>query len=209
MGRLVVTSVLVALAMCANAEPKHVVDGGTTTFGPTTSVAFDKDIEASARKFQAQYPQGADRYAQFDISYPRDRAEYQAMGKYAIVLLAALTHDPAELPLSRVYVRDDGHETELKRIVAVRRQVPDRSATLAMYGMHREDAFYMLPVSLVHPGAEIVCDFAAHRRGFSLGTLELPPVDFIRSDDNRSAGHEPSDVALRAFFHREYPGILP
>ncbi len=202
---------IAALAVCAvqaQADQLHLEYPGSTTYGPTTFDSLDKSMEEAARELRQQQPQGADRFAAYDMAYPADAVEYKAFGKHAIVLVSAVSHDVGELPLARVYIRVGGREISLKPILAVRRDTQEGSATRAMFGQYRADAFYFVPISLLAPDAKLICDFAANRKGFTLGTVDVPDLDFIVSDRDRTSSREPSFAALKAFMDREYPGIV-
>jgi hypothetical protein len=130
------------------------------------------------------------------------------MGKYGVVLVSAISHNPKELPLSRVYMRIDDRDVELKRVMSVRRQTPEGSATREMFGAYREYAFYLVPVELVTKSTLLFCDFAANRKAFQISQLDDPEPAFIASDHDRTPGKVPSTAVLKAFIAREYPGIL-
>jgi hypothetical protein len=209
MRKLVLTAILAALAVAAPAGAQDVKAPATTTFGPTTSAAFDQRIENMSRDYLALYPQQrGDHIAISDMSYPIDASEYAAMGKYGVVLIAGIARDPAELPLARVFIRAEGHDFPLKRLWSGRRAVTPGSALEQMFGVNRQDDFYLVPIALLKPGAFLGCDFAAHRKDFVMGAVDTPQVGFVIVDKDRSPGAEPSEVVLRAFFAREYPGIV-
>jgi len=60
--------------------------------------------------------QVTDRVVRDDIAFPADDAEYLALGKHAVLLIAAVTHDPAELPIARVYLEKENGVIQLKRL---------------------------------------------------------------------------------------------
>ncbi|HSZ63369.1 MAG TPA: tetratricopeptide repeat protein, partial [Terriglobales bacterium] len=61
------------------------------------SLSIDRAIEQAAQKFSSEAT-ATDRVVQDDIAFPADAGEYRKLGKRAILLIAAVTHDPAELP---------------------------------------------------------------------------------------------------------------
>jgi len=130
------------------------------------------------------------------------------MGKYGVVLVSAISHNPKELPLSRVYVHIDNRDVELKRITSIRRQTPKGSATREMFGAYHEYAFYLVPVELVTKSTLLFCDFAVNRKAFQISQLDDPEPGFIASDHDRTPGKVPLKAALNAFIAREYPGIV-
>lgn len=204
--------VLALYALCgalAWGEPEHLVGPGTTTNEPVASSAFDRNIEDIATKYLSVYPDGGDRVAFFDLGLPKDAAEYVAMGKNGIILVSAFSRDNAELPLARVFVRLNGNDVTLRRLWFAPRDVAAGSSTEKMFGPNRVDAFFLFPIELLQPGVEVICDFAANRQDFSLGTVDMVPADFMRGDPNPAHNDNPPKLALGTFIAREYPGIIP
>jgi Sel1 repeat-containing protein len=76
--------------------PQHEV-----SFGEPTPLGIDEALEEMARQYSAR---PTDRAVRDDIAFPATDEEYRGLGKHAILLLAAVTHDPVELPLRRVYL---------------------------------------------------------------------------------------------------------
>jgi hypothetical protein len=70
--------------------------------GEPSQLGIDEALEEMARHYSAE---PTDRAARDDIAFPATEQEYRALGKHAILLVAAVTHDPAELPLGRVYLQ--------------------------------------------------------------------------------------------------------
>jgi hypothetical protein len=186
----------------------HIVYEGLTTFGPSGLAAIDKRIEVAAQDMNQTYPQGGARYVANDLAYPRDDDEYYKLGKYAVVLISAVTQDAAELPLARVAIRNGATLTDLKLLASGRRETAEGSVVREMYGRTRQDAFYLVPLDQVKRGATLECDFAANRQGFVIARLSEPPLGFIQADPGRKSGAEPSAAVLQAFIAREFPGIL-
>jgi len=67
--------------------------------GAVTPAEIDRRLEQRAAEIRRVAPQGGDRYVLFDLAYPHDDAEYRAVGKSALVFLAALSRISGELPI--------------------------------------------------------------------------------------------------------------
>jgi hypothetical protein len=187
-------------------EIGHVVYDGPTTFGPDGLTLIDNRIKTAAQNLKKDYPQGISRYAAFDMAFPRDEDEYYRLGKNGVILISAVTQDAAELPLARVTIRNGDTLTELKLLASGNRETADD--VQAMFGSHRQDAIYLVPLDQVKRGATLECDFAIARQGFVLARLRDPEPYFIRADSGRKSGPQPSARLLQALISREYPGVL-
>jgi hypothetical protein len=186
------------------AGPRHEFSPSTGFAHAVPLSSLNKRIEETAAEYGRKYPPGAiTRYIEFDIAYPADAAEYAAVGKYAVLLLAACSHDASELPLARVYVRDRA----LKRIGSAVRAVPAGSQAHKVLGENRVDSFYLVPVDLLRGKDALLADFAKNRTGFVVSSdFDLPP-DFILKDAAPKVSSRPSLVAIRTMIDREYPGF--
>ena len=165
---------------------------------------MDEALQETAKEY-SNTP--TDRTVRDDIAFPSDEGEYHAVGKNAILLLAAVTHDPAELPLASVYLEKNGEIVELRKIGSfLCRSVPN-SEVEKVLGAYRENAFYLLPTSAYFQDAKLVIDFARNRTGFQL--IQFPEeikVHFINADPDRGqvSRLSVSDEAVDAMVLREY-----
>jgi hypothetical protein len=137
---------IVALALLASAtsEAQTLVQRPVSQ-GAVTPADMAERLEKSAARTRAQAPKGAARGSSIDFCWPSSVAEYQAIGKYVLVLVSVVTQDAAELPLRRVYVTVNGEQTELIRLSSQRRDVGKGSTTFSILGPFREDGFYVAP----------------------------------------------------------------
>jgi hypothetical protein len=146
----------------------------------------------------------AERGAFWDYCLPIDESEFSAVGGNGLLLVTAISHDKAELPLKRVYFKDDEQEivlTSYKRLIS---EYPSDSDVAKMYGQFRVDEMFLLPGSVELKG-DVFVDFSVNREGFSLGlTAEGIPWPSYRSNP---VG-EINPLALELFVAREYPGFL-
>ncbi len=167
---------------------------------------MDKRIESQA----AGLKDGARaaRAAFVDFAWPADAAEYKALAKHIIVLVTAVSQDPQELPIKRVYVDAGGKPIELRRLGGERGTISDPNVAAGL-GAHREDSFWLAPARAMARKGHLRVDFATNREGF--GVYELPgtPPNFVVGDPfpNPPRGAKPDLKVVRSMLEREYPGF--
>jgi hypothetical protein len=98
------------------------------------------------------------RVALFEIALPDDSAEFAAVGGNALMVLTALSWCPYELPLARAYLTVRGHDTALTLLSSVV-SLPEDTTVLRVYGQHRVDALYLVPVEAIAAGGGLNVDF--------------------------------------------------
>lgn len=197
------TAAVVCLALLARAQQ-------AAAPAPPTPAQLDQAIEDFARQMPAGIT--ADRYAAFAVAMPADAAEYAALNKHALLVVAALSKDASELPLKRVYLEQDKRTLELVFVGLARSEVPADSPAGKLMGTHRVDAYYLLPTSAWRQPGTLLADFAAHRKEFILGRFPLPIKEkFIRDDQNPepAAGSEAAISAVNALLARAVPTPVP
>jgi hypothetical protein len=204
---LLLAPLLAAAALPARplaAQVVHAAQPGGWAHVPATPGAMRARLRNAVDEFRRNAP--VPRLALFDMALPVDSAEADATGGYALVEVTVLVQDSTELPLARVYLRTAAGEVPLpvfrSRLSATRAK-DDEAA--AVFGRFRQDALYLLPLRDVYAGADLLIDYAAHRKGFGLATWSggaLPPDAPALP---RSAPRPPGDAALDAFARREYP----
>jgi hypothetical protein len=128
-------------------------------------------IEAWAKEREMKHAPPVEREYDFNICYP-DRAEFEAMARYSLLILMVVTQSAEELPLKRVYLRMRDGELPVLKIGSWRRDVDQTLVTYKMYGPYREDGFYLLPLSAYLRIAQLQADLAANRSGLPL--MEFP-----------------------------------
>jgi len=174
------------------------------SFGKQAPLGIDQALEVMADEYSAQ---PTDRVVRDDIAFPASEQEYRDLGKHAILLIAAVTHDPAELPLQRVYLQKNGSIVELQKIGSFLCRTPAGSAVERVLGPYRENAFYLLPISAYFQKADLLIDFARNRSGFEL--IQFPEevkVDLVLkdTDHDKEAALPVSKDVLNAVVLREY-----
>jgi hypothetical protein len=200
--------VALALFACATAEAQTLTKRPVSQ-GAVTPADMTERLEKAALRTKEQAPKGAARGSSIDFCWPSSTAEYQAIGKYVLVLVSVVTQEAAELPLRRVYVTVNGEQTELVRLSSQRRDVGKGSTTFSILGPYREDGFYVAPAGLMMRDGFLQADFATRRNNFNLYKLPGTPPDFIKADNDPMPSKDatPNMPALKALLTREYKGF--
>ncbi|HYX67889.1 MAG TPA: hypothetical protein VE825_02050 [Terriglobales bacterium] len=205
MRRSLLVAVVLALTLLAGAQ-----EAAAPAPAPPTPAELDQAIEDFARGIPAGIT--ADRYAAYAVAMPKDAAEYQALNKHALLVVAALSKDASELPLKRVYLEQEKGTTELWPFAVVRRDMPADSAAGKLMGTHRVDSYYLIPLSAWRQPGTLLADFAAHRQEFILGKFPQPiKEDFIRNDAHPepATGRKVAPEAFWRIVRRTTPGWRP
>ena len=201
---------IVALALFASAAAgAQTLTQRSVSQGAVTPADMTERLENSALRTQEQAPKGAARGSSVDFCWPSSATEYQAIGKYVLVLVSVVTQDAAELPLRRVYVTVNGEQTELVRLSSQRRDVKKGSTAYSILGPFREDGFYVAPAGLMMSDGYLQADFAVRRNNFNLYKLPGSPPEFVKADDKPMPAGDaaPNMPALKALLAREYQGF--
>jgi hypothetical protein len=143
--------------------------------GLETPQTVSNKLERYAKDWQSKQVLPVERITVYTIWDPSNRAEFEALAHYSLLLLTVVTQSAEELPLKRVYLRMPDREIALLKIGSWRREVDQALVTYKMYGPYREDGFYLFPTVAQIRIAQIQVDFAANRSG--LPVLELPTQD--------------------------------
>jgi len=206
MRRLLIVALAVFVSTAANAQT---LTQRPVSQGAVTPADMTERLEKAAMRTKEQAPKGAARGSSIDFCWPSSVEEYQAIGKYVLVLVSVVTQDAAELPLRRVYVTVNGEQTELVRLSSQRRDVGKGSTTFSILGPFREDGFYVAPVGLMMSDGHLQADFAIHRNNFNLYKLPGTAPDFITADKDPMPARDatPNMPALKALLTREYQGF--
>lgn len=146
----------------------------------------------------------------FDIALPANSAEYEALGKHAILMLEATSALPSELPLRSTYVVANDIRVPLQRVAVL----PSREVTTRRGDQEetysRQIAFYLIPIYLLKQDARLMVDFAGRRDGFGISRFPLSLAGaptFIRADDYPFPS-EPDLQSAGAVIVREFPAAF-
>ena len=206
MRRLLIVALALFVATTADAQT---LTRRPVSQGAVTPADMTERLEKAAMRTKEQAPKGAARGSSIDFCWPASAEEYQAIGKYVLVLVSVVTQDAAELPLRRVYVTVNGEQTELAKLSSQRRDVKKGSTTHPILGPYREDGFYVAPAGLMMRDGYLQADFAIRRSNFNLYKLPGTPPDFVKADNDPMPARDatPNMPTLKALLTREYQGF--
>jgi len=172
-----------------------------------TNTALDARIRDAATQYRTYAP--IPRTAFFDIAYPKDSSEAQALSGYAVLVVTALVQDSTELPLTELYFRTASGDQHCDLYSSVASVVVD-TVIRGTFGKFRLDALYLIPLANRLATGELLADFATHRRGFRLGQFDgQVPEQLQHLGTIRPPTHLPSDAPVAIIVRREYPDLAP
>ena len=185
-------------------SPPTPVKLGVTT--PQTQINAI-EVWAKEREAKQNRPLERERYC---IIVDPNRDEFEALGRYGLLILTLVTQSAEELPIKRVYLRMRDREIPLLKIGSWRRDVDQTLVTYKMFGPYREDGFYLFALSAYLRVAQLQADFAANRYG--LPVMELPAQvgpNWLRTLQNPDPlpGALPNLRALQQFLRRTTSGF--
>jgi hypothetical protein len=174
---------------------------------PVTNATLDARLATAASAYRRYAP--VPRVALFDAAYPKDCDEFAAMTGYGVFVVIAVAQDSTELPPARVFAVVAGAETPFPQVEGIQSHVaPTDTMVRATFGTYRFDAIHLFPVAAGGANADVLLDFAAHRRGFRLGRLMGPASAALRACPAPPPGSQlPPPEAIRALVRREYPDL--
>ncbi|HKU65368.1 MAG TPA: hypothetical protein VJQ06_09935 [Rhizomicrobium sp.] len=188
----------------AATEPGHLVSPAGGAKGAVTRQQFEMRFETSAAgPLMGGAGTRADRFAAFDIAWPRDVEEAKRLGGNTVILLGALSRNVSELPLAKVYLeRPDGSQVVLRRLGRVKRTLAASSQAAKVFGPNLTEEFYLVPVHALGRNVMLKCDFAKNRLGFVVSHSLSSASPVVQSPAVR-----PLAGAVQAMVEREYPGF--
>jgi len=159
---------------------------------------LDRAGERAARLAKGQ---SAPRGIAFDAAGGAGQQEHARLGHGVLVLVVAVSHDPAELPLRRV--RALGPGSAERELVQVGRLPPPVLAALRLppaLGSAADGGLWFLPEARATPGP-LLADFARSREGLAFG--EVSPAVLAGLHDRDPA--RPEAAVVRVVAAREFP----
>jgi len=186
---------------CLGPDP-NIVSG---TFSPER---INADIEEAAEKRQKINPNPLPRGNFFKLVFARNLNEFNALGRYSVMLLTVLSQKTEELPLKRVFHRS-GPEIPIARISNWRSELPANMLARKMYGPYREDGFYLVPTGIWFRDGQMLVDYAANAAGISIAKLPGPPIERLKNFGNLdpAPGARPNLAAVQKIIRDRFTGF--
>jgi hypothetical protein len=174
-----------------------------TTTGPSALLSHAARMEHDAVEDIKAGHSGTGWFVDIDIVYPTDTAEYEAVGKYALMVFSLFSDDRDELPLAQVKVGG----VRLECLDFVPRGVPADSASAKAFGKFRADTLCIVPAVLARNGKGIKLDFTKNHKDVEIGNSPFEEPDFVKADSDPRSPPKPNPAVLQRFIDREYPGF--
>lgn len=192
----------IALASLAGTSP---VEAKMARKKPAARVVPKKSFDEVLDSMGIDPSRGTD----FDLCYPANSDEYEALGKHGVVRIDAQSILSSELPLTRAYLTVKGLNFPLRMLVTLDK-VKDDQANKRGVQYWRQVSFYLVPLNLLKGkgGADLSVDFNGPRRGFEAGSIGSQGPAFVRLDEYDTPS-EPDMKALATLLAREYPDDFP
>ena len=188
-------------------QPDAISEASTWRNKPATPERMNQRLEESAIKYKANAP--IPRIVLYDIGYPRNDAEYDALDGNAVILMTALAQVREELPIKRVYVLFEGKEIELSQLKLVLSEKTTNDVVAKTFGTFRMDALYLLPMTLRIRQSDLLVDFAQNRFGMRVAVFGTPLSEEVSKLTIKApTGMIGSKETLDAFIKREYPSFF-
>ena len=198
---------LSALFPGAHAQDLHLISSGAITKASLSPAAMTQRVESAALKYQPYAP--VPRFGLFDLAYPKDKAEFDAMKGFGVVLVVVQTQVQAEVPAKRLFIRNAGDIKDLKLLASALSEAPPSSNIAKVLGPYRWEGLYLFPISAQTAGTELVLDYQINRSGFVLTKFQYSGVSLVPNANADVAFTTlPDDIIISALVKREYPGFI-
>ena len=204
---------LTSLGAAANAQtnPPPSVPKDKRVSGEFTPDRVKADQEAFAKKLQESgegiRPRGRNYYFTWSSMTP---AEFEALGRHSLFLIAVWTQTAGELPVKRVHIRTETQDVPVTKVSSWNTPVESGSLTAKMYGNNREDGFYLVPGGAMLRKGQLRLELSANGAGLTL--MELPS-NVASTAANRFPNPDPAPDAkvdlktLQELIRRKFPGF--
>lgn len=192
-----------------NPAPKGPTDKAISGDFTPDRVKSDQETFAKKQQESGKGPllRGRNYYFAWSSMTP---AEFEALGRHTIFLIAVWTQKPEELPVKLVHIRTDTQDMPVMKVSSWKTPVDSSSITANIYGPNREDGFYLVPGGAMLRKGQMRLELSANGVGWTL--LELPSTvasaaakRFPNPDPAPNA--KPALKALQAFIQRKFPGF--
>ena len=198
---------LLAVFHGAHAQDLHLISSSAVTKTSVSPAAVAQRVESAALQYQQYAP--VPRFGLFDLAYPKDKAEFEAMKGFGVVLVVVQTQVQAEVPAKRLFMRNAGDVKELKLLASALSEAPPSSTVAKVLGPYRWEGLYLFPISEQAAGTDLVLDYQINRSGFVLTKFQSSGVSRV---PDASADvvftTQPDDITIAALVKREFPGFI-
>ena len=188
----------------AQDEGIHAVKAGDNSYEPLSALKMQKRLLATAEQFKDIGPLA--RTSLYDMAYPKDAEEYDAMEGSGILWVTSHSQIREELPLQNMRILIDGVGDLTTKAIRVIQTIEKDELVSSVLGQYRADAVYKVPFFKEVAGTALVADYAVNRADFLLGHFDSSFPDYL--GPLRSIHDEfkyPTSVVFTAMLRREFP----
>jgi hypothetical protein len=181
-------------------------DASRATMGASSDALTNSRVEDNLRSILVEILPGTKvhRIAFADVAYPANAEENRGLAGFTLLFVTALAHDPKELPLKRVYFRDQKGDFDIPPLAERVGGVEPEDLRTAL-GATRSDGLYAIPLQMTRMTGAIMADFRIARDAFEL--LLFPGTELAEGVEPLPPG-TPDAAVLEAFARREFPVIV-
>jgi hypothetical protein len=197
-----------AAAPATAPAPTTVTTPTGTSRGPTTEASITRRLESTLKEIPigVQVP----RMAFADVTYPRSREEFAAMGGFTVLLVCSFALDGRELPLQRVVARAGTAGADLPLVARQETRLPPGASVGGLLN-RRVDEVYLLPAFATAVDTTITAHFRVSGRALDVLRFPVPGIEnrIPEGVDLGAEVQEPGMDALEKLIREELPVIRP
>lgn len=166
---------------------------------------FLDEIRATAHQLDS-LGAASSQTALHQISYPKDRTEYERMGGHGLLRVTVLAHDPEDLVIREVYAQADTVGVAFKLVAAhSSHSAAEDGVVTRTLGGFRSDAIYLFPVLARLVEADLYVEFGQEPLTFLLEQFPgTPPPEVVDLPKGPPLGL-PDPTALTRMLERDFP----
>ena len=154
----------------AQEEGIHGIRIGEASYEQLSTLRMQKRLVATAEQFKEIGP--LERASHYDIAYPANSEEYDAMEGSGILWVTSHSQIQEELPLTNMRISIDGIGNLTTGTIFVVATIEEDELVSSVLGKYRSDAVYLVLFFKEVAGATLVADYSMNRTDFVLGNLE-------------------------------------
>jgi hypothetical protein len=190
-----------AVLAAQGVNPRHFTEREASIDAPSSASQMARRLDGLADKLHEMKVTGP-RVALYDLAWPADATEFDAVGRNAILQVTVVVADPSELPLQKVYVRNSNGDTPLLLLARKDSRIEEGKLLTQVVGGYREDCYYLLPAIFALGTGKILVDYAQHRMAFVLD--DKLPVKRMKYRISPRSAQPVNKAAMSAFLKREF-----
>ena len=188
----------------AQEEGIHGIRIGEASYEQLSTLRMQERLVATAEQFKEIGP--LERASHYDIAYPANSEEYDAMEGSGILWVTSHSQIQEELPLTNMRISIDGIGNLTTGTIFVVATIEEDELVSSVLGKYRSDAVYLVPFFKEVAGATLVADYSMNRTDFVLGHFDTNfPAELGPLKSIHDGFKYPSRAVFLSMLRREYP----